>query len=375
MVAAGERPKRRDADHAGAARVTDLTVHGAAFARAVARFGPEPPVVLCHDDADGLTAGAIFGRAFERADRGPSLVRIVGRGESAWSSAVRDELAARGPGGLVVTDLGVQAGAILPGVPTVLVDHHIPRAWPDPADATVISGHADAPIPTSSLLAFACAETLGDATDLAWLAGIGLIGDLGDRGATSDFPDFMGPLRKAHTVKALREAVSLVNAPRRSASGDARPALNLLLKASGPQDLIDGTDPDVASLHAARAAVKAALEAARSVPPLFAGPVALIRCDSRCQIHPLVAQSWTGRLRRQVVIGANVGFRPGFVHFAARSAAVPDLIAFLQERAPPLGPDDQFAQGHRRATGGQVRVETWNRFVADLGFGPEARVP
>ncbi|SFU85560.1 single-stranded-DNA-specific exonuclease [Methylobacterium sp. 174MFSha1.1] len=73
-----------------------------------------------------------------------------------------------------------------------------------------------------------------------------------------------------------------------------------------------------------------------------------------------------------MVIGANAGFREGFVHFAARSATVPDLIAFLQERAPPLGPDDQFARGHRRATGGQVTRETWNRFVAGLGFGPGA---
>lgn len=354
--------------------MTALAAHRAAFARAIADFGPGPPAILCHDDADGLAAGAIFGRVFERAGQGKPLVRIVGRGESAWSAVLRDELAARKPGGLVVTDLGVQAGPILSGVPTVLVDHHMPRSWPDPADATVVSGHADEPVPTSSLLAFACAAGLGDTTDLAWLAGIGLVGDLGDRGATSDFPDLIGPVRKAHTAKALREAVSLINAPRRSATGDARPALRLLLEATGPREIIDGAGPDAERLRAARAEVKAALEAARSVPPLFAGPVALIRCDSPCQIHPLIAQSWTGRLRRQVVMGANTGFRRGFVHFAARSASVPDLITFLQERTPPLGPDDQFAQGHQRATGGQVRVETWNRFVADLGFGPEAQV-
>lgn len=120
--------------------------------------------------------------------------------------------------------------------------------------------------------------------------------------------------------------------------------------------------------------MRAALDAARAVPPLFAGPVALLRCDSPCQIHPLVAQSWTHRLRRQAVLGANAGFRAGYVHFAARSASVPDLIAFLQERAPPLGPGDQFAQGHRRASGGQIRVETWNRFATVLGFGPEALI-
>ena len=147
------------------------------------------------------------------------------------------------------------------------------------------------------------------------------------------------------------------------------------MRAAGPEDVLGDTFPETAALRAARDEVRAALEAARRIAPLMAGPVALIRCDSPCQIHALVAQSWTHRLRRQVVIGANTGFRAGFVHFAARSAAVPDLIGFLEERAPPLGPDDQFAQGHRRATGGQVRPDTWNRFAAGLGFGAAAEVP
>lgn len=102
--------------------------------------------------------------------------------------------------------------------------------------------------------------------------------------------------------------------------------------------------------------------------------MALVLCQSPCQIHPLLVQSWIGRLRKQVVIGANLGFRPGYVHFAARSASVLDLITFLSERAPELRSGDQFAQGHRRATGGQVRVDTWNRFVTKLRFGPEAQV-
>lgn len=354
--------------------MADLAAHRATFAKAVSGFGPGAPAILCHDDADGLSAGAILARAFDRAGRGPAHVRVIGRGESAWSTEIRNELAPLAPGGIVVTDLGVQAGTILPGVPTILVDHHVPRSMPGKAEAAVISGHADAPIPTSSLLAYACASSLGEADDLAWLAGIGLVGDLGERGASADFPDVMAPIKKTHTAKALREVVSLVNAPRRSASGDAGPALRLLLRAAGPADILSAADPDAEALHDARAEVKAALDAARTVAPLFAGLVALIRADSPCQIHPLVAQSWTHRLRRQVVIGANAGFRSGYVHFAARSATVPDLIAFLQERAPELGADDQFAQGHRRATGGQVRVETWNRFVSGLGFGPEALV-
>jgi single-stranded-DNA-specific exonuclease len=271
----------------------------------------------------------------------------------------------------------VQAEPVLPDVPTVFVAHHVPRSLPATGAATVISGQADEPAPTSSLLAFACAEALigeAAAADLLWLAGLGPIGDLGERGASSEFPEVMACLKRAHTIKALREAVSLINAPRRSASGDASPALRILMRSAGPEEIFSGQDEDTSRLHAARAEVKAALEAARKVPPLFAGPVALIRCDSPCQIHALTAQSWTRRLRRQVVIAANAGFREGYVHFAARSASVSDLISFLQEHAPPLGPDDQFAQGHRRATGGQVRTETWNTFVTKLGFGLEATV-
>lgn len=133
--------------------MSTLAAYGAAFTEAVAGFGEGGAVVLCHDDADGLSAGAILWRALARAGREPRPVRVIGRGESAWSPAIRDELAAHAPGGIVVTDLGVQAGAILPGVPTVIVDHHVPRSWPESSEATVISGHDDAPIPTSSLLA------------------------------------------------------------------------------------------------------------------------------------------------------------------------------------------------------------------------------
>ena len=40
-----------------------------------------------------------------RAGHGPAHVRVVGRGESAWSPAVRQDLAARSPGGVSVPDL------------------------------------------------------------------------------------------------------------------------------------------------------------------------------------------------------------------------------------------------------------------------------
>ena len=140
-------PGRRGPVHVRqGAGMTDLAIYGAAFARAVAAAGPNAPAVLCHDDADGLSAGAILARAFARTGHRPAHVRIIGRGESAWSPLVRDELARLAPGCLVVTDLGVQAGTILPGIPTVLVDHHVPRGMPSASEAVVISGHGDVPL-------------------------------------------------------------------------------------------------------------------------------------------------------------------------------------------------------------------------------------
>jgi hypothetical protein len=76
-----------------------------------------------------------------------------------------------------------------------------------------------------------------------------------------------------------------VNAPRRSASGNAAPALALLMVADGPKDVLSGERPEAASV----------LEAARRVGPVVRGEVALIRFASATQIHLLIAQQWRGR--------------------------------------------------------------------------------
>ncbi|WP_143132023.1 hypothetical protein [Methylobacterium sp. 174MFSha1.1] len=243
----------------------------AGFTETLARFGAGTPVVLCHDDADGLSAGALLARALARTHYGPARVRVIGRGESAWSDAVRAELAAGPPvAGLVVADLGVQAEPILPGVPTILVDHHVPRSEPGPEVATVISGYGAEPTPTSSLLAQACAAALvgeAEAERLVWLAALGAVGDLGERASAAQFPAVMAGARRFGTLKALREAVSLVNAPRRSSRGDAAPALRLLLRADGPDAVVSDASPDGEALRQARAEVKQALDAARKLPP------------------------------------------------------------------------------------------------------------
>jgi single-stranded-DNA-specific exonuclease len=323
------------------------------------------PLILGHFDADGLSAVAILARALERHAR-PAQIRLVGKGENPWSQEIREELARERPAVLLIADLGVREGEVAPGVLTLIIDHHVPTGIP--GDALVISGHGLTPEPTTSLLAYWCAAGLGPSEDLLWLAAIGLIGDMAE---DANFAELTEAQRR-YGKTALRDAVSLINAPRRAAAADARPSLALLMAGEGPKDVTSGKFPETADLLAAKAEVRDALDAAKRIGPKVRGDVALIRFSSPCQIHPLVAQQWRGRLKGKIVLAANTGYRPGWVHFAARSAGDTDLIRFLAERRP-RGADENYGSGHIKATGGALRPADWNEFVTGLGF-PEEQV-
>jgi len=340
---------------------------GEAFAAALARIPNDRPLlILGHFDADGLSGVAILFRALMAIGR-HARIRLVGRGENPWDDALLREWRAQDPAGLIVVDLGVREGALAPGVPTVIIDHHRPTGTP--GDAVVISGHGLEPEPSSALLAWWCAGAIAPADDLLWLAALGLIGDMAPEGA---FPE-LAEAQVRYGKTALRDAVSLINAPRRTASADAGPALTLLLESSGPKDIVRGNRPENQALRDAKAEVAAELAEAKRAAPKVRDEVALIRFHSPCQIHPLIAQQWRGRLKDKIVLAANTGYRPGWVHFAARSATGRDLIDFLAEHRPP-GADAHYGSGHAQATGGALRHPDWNRFVSDLGF-PDQQVP
>ena len=332
---------------------------------AVAGFtGAGRVVVLSHFDADGLAAAAILVRALRTAGRAAEPV-VIGKTESPWDADVRDRLAALAPAGLIVADLGTRALPVLPGCPALVIDHHVPTG--EPEGAITLSGNGLDPEPTTALLAWWAAGALGDQAELLWLAALGLIGDMADERGFTELTEAQTRWGKT----ALRDATSLVNAPRRTAAADAGPALRLLLRATGPKDITKGTDEDARALHAAKAEVRAATEEARRVAPLIAGDVALLRLHTPCQVHPLLAQQWRGRLRDKIVIAANTGYRPGWVHFAARSASGRDLISFLAEHRP-AGADGRYGNGHAQATGGALRIADWNLFITGLGL-PGAR--
>ncbi|WP_375270634.1 phosphoesterase [Sphingomonas sp.] len=334
------------------------------------RFLAEVPTgviaVAGHFDADGLSAVATFIRALRTAGREAEPV-IVGKTETPWDPSFAQRLRALGPAALILTDLGTRGEAVLADVPALIVDHHRPTGTPP--HAVTLSGHGLSPEPTSALIAWWAAAALGEQPELQWLAALGLIGDMAPE---DGFPE-LAEAQKRWGKTALRDATSLVNAPRRTGAADASPALRLLLEADGPKVITKGDSADAHALVAAKAEVREAVEAARRVAPQVVGDVALILFSSPCQVHPLIAQQWRGRLKDKIVLAANAGYRPGWVHFAARSASGRDLLAFLAEHRPD-GADGRFGNGHAQATGGALPAEVWNGFVTGLGF-PDATVP
>ena len=329
-------------------------------------------VVFCHFDADGLAAGALFGRGLSRL--GFTDVRVIpsGKGESAFfSSSAKERLAALGPAALLVTDLGVNAAGVLDGVPTLYVDHHRPEG--EPEGATVVSGYAWEPVPSSAWLAYELLAAQADVSDLAWIAAVGITSDLGDKAPWLGLAE----AKKTYTAKWLKEAVVLTNAARRASAFDVQTPLRLLMEAESPRAFGDEADPDVEKLQAYRAEVNEELKAARRQAPVFADgePVALIRLHSPCQIHPLIAQQWRGRLKDYAVIAANTGYVPDVVAFSGRTAKPNFSLPELFRRVDLGALNDHFGHGHDQASGGHLPPEAFNRLLDGLGFDGSAHVP
>ena len=86
--------------------------------------------ILTDSDCDGLPAGALLLRALGLAGYSAVTIEAKRKGESAWNGEVLERLRARAPEALFVLDLGSRGDALLPGVPTLLIDHHLPGGVP-----------------------------------------------------------------------------------------------------------------------------------------------------------------------------------------------------------------------------------------------------
>ena len=322
-------------------------------------------VALFDVDADGVCAGVVFGRVLERLNREVTLL-TPDRERNAWTTENRRRIQAHNPDFLWVLDLGSRDEKVLENVPAAFVDHHRPEGVF--AGDVLISGYEWEPVPNTSWMVWELGRELVDLTDSDWIAVIGTLSDLGEK---APFP-LIDEAKKRYTAKWLKEATALVNAPRRASHFNPDAAVRALQTHSNPRELCESKSDDVQELIAARAEVSAEMNEAKKAAPTFAGDVALIRVNSPCQIHPLIAQIWRGRLPKYHVICANEGYIPGRINFSGRSAKGQSILDKLKsiELTPGEG---YFGHGHDQASGGSLPVERWNELLEKLGFADTAR--
>jgi single-stranded-DNA-specific exonuclease len=299
----------------------------------------EAVAVVPHTDADGLAAGAIALRA-----RGEGAVAaiLLGRGLTPF-----DDDAPLPAGPLAILDWGIRPL----DRPALLVDHHaadgsvlLDRRYPTAIQDALVVWDPEAP--TAALMRRVVPEAP------AWLAAVGAVGDAGDAG-------FALPECGGAPKTAVRKLVPLVNAPRRLPDGPVRTALALLVEHDDPRAAL--ADPRIAELQEAKAAWRAEFDRVVRTAPRVGDRVAVLRFTSPAQVHPLVAQTWSRRLKPRVVLAANDDYLPGRVNFAVRGGRDgEDLRALLRDAG--LDP----VHGHARATGGSLEPPAFERLQEAL---------
>lgn len=336
-----------------------LLEDGRRFLLEIAR---DPRIVIAfHGDVDGLSAAVLVERAFRRLQQENVLMLPAGKGENVYSTGMRDRIGDSKATSLIVLDMGSRGEPILPRVPTLVIDHHqLEGVSPG---AVVVSSYGHDPIAPTSLLTYILLRPLVDLVEQEWLAWLGVVADLG---VNAPFPETKATLKK-YGRRNITEAVSLLNAAKRSSTHDVRTALGVLEKASHPADIALDRVEGVERLVAYREEVNTEVSRCSRTAPRFADHVALIRFSSQAQVHPLVAARWARRLPDYIVIAANDGYIPERVSFSVRSTADIDLIRFLRNlRVSNV--EGEFGYGHVRATGGSVAQEDFERILKAVGF-------
>ncbi|KAI9162959.1 hypothetical protein HJFPF1_04554 [Paramyrothecium foliicola] len=354
-------------------------------------------LIVPDKDADGLTSGAILQKTlvFLGLDADLISAHLLKKGRNIHDEEERSLMAAVNPEYIFVLDQGSRKSPPVIDAPhkALVIDHHFALDDDFPEGAKHVTACNSPPVATSSLLTYhICSELHEDvARTCDWLCAMGTHGDLGNTLKWEPpFPDMKATF-KQHTKKTINDAVSLINAPRRTASYDVPSAWAALMAASTPADLLKNR-----SLLAAREEVNAEVERCTHTAPKFSADakIAVFRINSAAQVHPVIATRWAGHLtssKLEVVLVANEGYLPGVVNFSCRiprSARARDppvniiqTLRDLADRAPDptlrarLG--ESFARGHKEASGGIVPKEEFEELMAILEIGkkPEGESP
>jgi hypothetical protein len=367
-------------------------------------------MIVPDKDADGLCSGVILHRTLKLLGLAPELIHVhlLSKGRTVHHQDERAIMASKAPEYIFVLDQGSRkSGPLIDSPHTGLViDHHNASSEDFPEGAAYCTANASPPVATSALLTYLLCEPLHpsvrDETD--WLCVVGTHGDLGTTLKwQSPFPDMSATLKK-YTKKAINEATSMVNAPRRTATYDVSSAFYALLPAAHPKDV--SKHP---RLLAARQEVNDEVERCTHTAPKFSqdGKVAVFKIKSEAQVHPVIATRWAGHLQSKAlefVLVANEGYLPAKINFSCRVARCAkkndppvNIIQSLRDYASltlvkeeddadsnqPGESDlpllqrlgDDFARGHVQASGGIVDVEQFDELMKLMRVGEKREKP
>lgn len=349
----------------------------------------EKTLIVPDKDADGLTSGSILWRTLVMLGLEPSLIEVhlLSKGTTVHDDVERQKMEATGASYIFILDQGSRNAPPVIDRPhrALVIDHHWAREDDFPKDSQHVTACNSPPVATCSLLTYLICTSLHEDVEPScdWLCAMGTHGDLGTSLKWEPpFPDMKNTFKK-YTKKSINDAVSLINAPRRTASFSVPTAWAALSTAKSPVDVLSHED-----LLDARAEVNAEVERCTHAAPKFSsdGRIAVFRISSQAQVHPVIATRWAGHLKSsklQVILVANDSHVPGKVSFScriprcARSLDPPvNIIAVLEEIAKE-SPDDtfrdrlgeSFARGHKEASGGIIPHAEFEELMEILEVG------
>ncbi|MCJ1306521.1 hypothetical protein MMC25_000164 [Agyrium rufum] len=344
-------------------------------------------LIVPDKDADGLDAGVIIHRTLEALGLPVSLIEahLVKKGSSIHDEDERRLMAEKGAKYIIVVDQGSRGGPPVVDdeeVKSLILDHHLSDEFPK--NAKVVSACHYPPVATSALLTYEICKPLhGDiASKCAYMCAMGTHGDLGNTLKWKEpFPDMTATF-KEYSKKAINDAVSMVNAPRRTAKFDVSSAWDALLASTCPKDLLSNP-----RLLDAREEINMEVEKHTHTPPKFSkdGKIAVLRINSAAQVHPVIATRWAGHLQSkalEIVMVANSGYLPGMVNFSCRIARCArnrdppvNIISSLKAVAALDTTDlvarmgESFARGHKEASGGIIPTDEFEELMALMKVG------
>ncbi|KAH8592269.1 DHH family protein-like protein [Bisporella sp. PMI_857] len=344
-------------------------------------------LIVPDKDADGLSSGVIIHKTLVKLGLDPKWldVHLVQKGSNIHEEFERKLMSDKQPKFIIVLDQGSRGGPPVIDnlqVKSMIIDHHLSDEFPK--NTTVVSTCHYPPVATTSLVTYEiCKELDKDiASDCGYLCAIGTHGDLGNTLKwLPPFPDLSETFKK-HTKKLINDCVSYINAPRRTGTYDVITAWKELLEAKDPKVILRSR-----RLAEARQEINEEVERCTHTPPKFSkdGKIAVLKISSKAQVHPVIATRWASHLKSkalEIVMVANYGYLPGKVNFSCRIAKCArgrnppvNIIESLKAVASIDTSDlvqrlgENFARGHKEASGGIVNIAEFEEICALMKVG------